>query len=215
MASPTLGGAPPGLAAPPTNVSSAVAPAALPNGQGTTSTTPLAAASASASPALDGKPSYFPSTFQGQARSQQGSPAQSLPLPLPGKAGSAPLRSPLPAPQTFVPPPQVPGRPSTASPALSQTQTHGVQSPAPSEGAEPPLTQSEMAKIFERASPTVLRQAIRDNWEKCMLGSEFHLAFLVSGVSTAIVISRAICCECLLCPGTPNHTSQRCVNFCA
>jgi hypothetical protein len=33
---------------------------------------------------------------------------------------------------------------------------------------------------IQKSSPEAVRQGIRDNWEKCILGSDYHLAFLVS-----------------------------------
>ncbi|KAF4512438.1 hypothetical protein G6O67_001578 [Ophiocordyceps sinensis] len=36
----------------------------------------------------------------------------------------------------------------------------------------------ELAEVVKRTSPQVVRQVVRDLWEKCLLGSEYHLAFL-------------------------------------
>lgn len=38
----------------------------------------------------------------------------------------------------------------------------------------------ELAEVVKRTSPQVVRQVVRDLWDKCLLGSEYHLAFLVS-----------------------------------
>ena len=34
--------------------------------------------------------------------------------------------------------------------------------------------------FLRSADPSILRQALRDNWDQCFLGSEYHSAFLVS-----------------------------------
>ncbi|XP_044724728.1 uncharacterized protein HRG_02624 [Hirsutella rhossiliensis] len=35
-----------------------------------------------------------------------------------------------------------------------------------------------LAEAIKRTSPQIVRQVVRDLWEKCLLGSEYHLAFL-------------------------------------
>lgn len=35
---------------------------------------------------------------------------------------------------------------------------------------------------IKQSVPEAVRQAVRDNWEKCLTGSEFHQAFIVSTV---------------------------------
>jgi hypothetical protein len=33
---------------------------------------------------------------------------------------------------------------------------------------------------MHQAIPEAVRRSVRDNWEKCLLGSDFHQAFVVS-----------------------------------
>lgn len=33
---------------------------------------------------------------------------------------------------------------------------------------------------FRHSMPEAVRRSVRDNWEKCLLGSDFHQAFIVS-----------------------------------
>lgn len=37
-----------------------------------------------------------------------------------------------------------------------------------------------LAETIRQSAPETVRQAIRDHWEKALVGSQFHVAFLVS-----------------------------------
>ena len=37
-----------------------------------------------------------------------------------------------------------------------------------------------LANLVGNTSPEIVRQVVRDQWEKCVLGSEYHISFLVS-----------------------------------
>jgi hypothetical protein len=38
---------------------------------------------------------------------------------------------------------------------------------------------SDLSTAIGQASPEILRQVLRDNWEKCLMGSDYHLSFIV------------------------------------
>lgn len=102
------------------------------------------------------------------------------------KEAKAPSRfsSPVPAPSRL--PAQIPvvdAAPGTGSPAPAQTAASGFPSP----GKEPMHRNSKFIDDRTRitygirqALPDAARRAVRDNWEKCLLGSDFHQAFVVS-----------------------------------
>jgi hypothetical protein len=58
----------------------------------------------------------------------------------------------------------------------TQTESHV----AASGGVETSEQYVTMAKCIKEARPAVVRQVLRDNWDRCFLGSEYHMAFLVS-----------------------------------
>ncbi|OTB18499.1 hypothetical protein K445DRAFT_20057 [Daldinia sp. EC12] len=54
---------------------------------------------------------------------------------------------------------------------------------------------SRLTHAMQQSVPAAVRRVIRDNWEKCLLGSEFHHAFLLNAVihhSTGVIIRRSI-----------------------
>ena len=44
--------------------------------------------------------------------------------------------------------------------------------------------QQRLAYTIDQSMPAAVRRVIRDNWEKCLLGSDFHQAFVVSNNSS-------------------------------
>ncbi|UNI21135.1 hypothetical protein JDV02_007151 [Purpureocillium takamizusanense] len=38
----------------------------------------------------------------------------------------------------------------------------------------------ELSDVMKRTAPQVVRQVVRDSWDRCLLGSEYHLAFLAN-----------------------------------
>jgi hypothetical protein len=60
------------------------------------------------------------------------------------------------------------------------------QSPVGQQGAEeqdfsPANTEQhgKIAKLMKEADPNTVRQLVRDHWEKCLTGSDYHSAFVV------------------------------------
>lgn len=39
---------------------------------------------------------------------------------------------------------------------------------------------SQLSRRIKETNPQVVRQVLRDNWQSCFLGSDFHNAFIVS-----------------------------------
>ncbi|OTB08734.1 hypothetical protein M426DRAFT_160654 [Hypoxylon sp. CI-4A] len=65
----------------------------------------------------------------------------------------------------------------------SQSSSQGFPSPRREHELENPKfldDQSRLTHAMQQSVPAAVRRVIRDNWEKCLLGSEFHHAFLVS-----------------------------------
>ncbi|KAI2629637.1 hypothetical protein GGR54DRAFT_271891 [Hypoxylon sp. NC1633] len=54
---------------------------------------------------------------------------------------------------------------------------------------------SRLTHAVQQSVPVAVRRVIRDNWEKCLLGSEFHHAFLLNAVihhSNGVIVRRSI-----------------------
>lgn len=64
-----------------------------------------------------------------------------------------------------------------ATPALPQRQ---LRSPKARASSETFSDYSELAAVVQRTPASAVRQAVRDHWEKCLMGSDYHLTFLVS-----------------------------------
>lgn len=75
---------------------------------------------------------------------------------------------------------------------------------------------------IQQAIPEAVRRSVRDNWEKCLLGSEFHQAFVVSFIpsltyaimlscpsSSHVLLPRAVSLHCLLCCNLLSHEYKR------
>ena len=59
----------------------------------------------------------------------------------------------------------------------------GYPSPSRDHPAENPKFVDDLGRLniaFRQSLPEAVRRAVRDNWEKCLMGSEFHQAFIVS-----------------------------------
>jgi hypothetical protein len=46
---------------------------------------------------------------------------------------------------------------------------------------------TRMNFAIQQSLPEAVRRIVRDHWEKCLLGSEFHQAFIVSRVSYVVL----------------------------
>lgn len=76
-------------------------------------------------------------------------------------------------------------------------QSNGFPSPGRDYGAENRKFNDDLSRItlsFQQGIPEAVRRGVRDNWEKCLLGSEFHQAFVVSlAHHSAHEISHFVC----------------------
>lgn len=64
----------------------------------------------------------------------------------------------------------------------AQSPESGFPSPVKDYHSSFPKFADDMSRIalaIKQSVPEAVRQAVRDNWEKCLLGSEFHQAFVV------------------------------------
>ncbi|KAI0143594.1 hypothetical protein GGR57DRAFT_483355 [Xylariaceae sp. FL1272] len=96
----------------------------------------------------------------------------------------------LPAPFAASPTP----RPSFQSPQQPPKQTYQARSSTPAQRfASPEIDHSIHTPRFDRdfallsddirqCCPEAIRRIVRDNWEKCVMGSDFHSAFLLNAV---------------------------------
>ncbi|KAF5603504.1 uncharacterized protein FSUBG_7270 [Fusarium subglutinans] len=124
-------------------------------------------------------------------------PYGQTPVPLPSYAPTAQKPSSSPAPKTpFLPPghqqspPMQANRLSQTIPQRSLTQT--LNPPSQAQGLmSPPLNQPphsvessnhyhELTALVEKTPAEVVRQVVRDKWEKSLAGSQYHIAFLLN-----------------------------------
>lgn len=81
-------------------------------------------------------------------------------------------------------PPSTPRKvPIVDPPAKPPTPAAGFPSPGAESAHLLPKFNEDRTKIsfgIQQALPAAVRRAIRDNWEKCLIGSNFHQAFVVS-----------------------------------
>lgn len=92
-------------------------------------------------------------------------------------------------PQTQAPPP-APQRTQQLPPSQQYAPTNHQQVTSDDVPIQPPQNQAgtpqyeEVANMIKSTSPQVLRQVMRDHWERCFLGSDYHVAFVVSHCSS-------------------------------
>ena len=151
----------------------------LPNGHSTSSR--ASSASASSAPLASMERDTAPVVSM-EGASQAGSPAQSSPLtqhkspPVQRAALTQGLYQPPRAPDSFQ------HQPSQGPP--QQVQVHGHASPpaqAMTMGAVQQTNEyQQLLQLITNSPATAVRQAIRDKWDKALMGSQYHIAFLVS-----------------------------------
>lgn len=106
--------------------------------------------------------------------------------------------------------------PSPAQPAQSLAAARMVSFPSPGREhihADQKFLDDKTRITFgiQQAIPEAVRRSIRDNWEKCLLGSDFHQAFIVSLVlSLSLHLIMLRCPSCSLCLSSPRHTALLC-----
>lgn len=94
----------------------------------------------------------------------------------------------------IVDPPRRISIPPTSIQPQPQT-SGGFPSPGRDYGAENRKYNDDLSRItlsFQQSIPEAVRRAVRDNWEKCLLGSEFHQAFVVSATNFFSSMSAAV-----------------------
>ncbi|KAG5664158.1 hypothetical protein KAF25_006743 [Fusarium avenaceum] len=123
-------------------------------------------------------PSYAPSSQHASAISgpqRQGSsasPAHSAPFIPPGQH-----RSPSGQPHTTA------QNGNAMQPKPPHTQAQGLMSPPTNQQSSSVESQDyyqELVNLIERAPAPVVRQVVRDKWEKSLAGSQYHIAFLLN-----------------------------------
>jgi hypothetical protein len=67
----------------------------------------------------------------------------------------------------------------------------GFPSPTRADRALPNLyeDQSRLMQAIQQSIPEAVRQVVRDNWDKTLLGTEFHQSFVVSLVALKLPAS--------------------------
>lgn len=71
--------------------------------------------------------------------------------------------------------------PESASPALSNGQTPSSEEIAKSQKFSEDYT--KLCTLIAECDEDAVRRAVRDNFEKCLLGSHYHMAFIVRTLS--------------------------------
>lgn len=72
--------------------------------------------------------------------------------------------------------------PDTGAPAPLPASTSGFPSPNREKIHQLPKFKDDRTRItfgIQQALPEAVRRSVRDNWEKCLVGSDFHQAFVV------------------------------------
>ncbi|KAI0533577.1 hypothetical protein GGR58DRAFT_108683 [Xylaria digitata] len=123
------------------------------------------------------------------------SPVISQPVPQPHQHHRGPLSS------STVPPSGIPS-PSQARHPQQHRETNGVQKrfPSPESDHDTRIPRfkrdlSILADAVQQSCPEAVRRIVRDKWEKCITGSEFHHAFLLNAIihhASGVIMRRAI-----------------------
>ncbi|KAI0135625.1 hypothetical protein F4814DRAFT_401929 [Daldinia grandis] len=99
---------------------------------------------------------------------------------------------------SIVDPPRAYSRPESNPQLPNISLTQGFPSPRREHHLENPKFADDLSRLthaMQQSVPAAVRRVIRDNWEKCLLGSEFHHAFLLNAVihhSNGVIIRRSI-----------------------
>ncbi|KAI8960120.1 hypothetical protein F5Y11DRAFT_330838 [Daldinia sp. FL1419] len=98
----------------------------------------------------------------------------------------------------IVDPPRAYSRSISNSQPSVATPSQGFPSPRREHHRENPKFTDDFSRLthaMQQSVSAAVRRVIRDNWEKCLLGSEFHLAFILNAVihhSNGVIIRRSI-----------------------
>jgi hypothetical protein len=95
---------------------------------------------------------------------------------------------------------ELPNMPRQSATPTGQARSHPPSTAVPAPASPAPLqdqagTQQyrDIANVIKSADPSILRQALRDNWERCFVGSDYHIAFVVSVGLSMFVYCHLIC----------------------
>lgn len=141
---------------------------------------PTEGSSGASSTPSSGRSSEAPKPSLGNHNPSPAMASRSVPHTAPQPPASGPQNN-LPAPTrpTSSPLSAANGPPSGSITQNDNRSPTGVQSDTKSVEHSPEYL--ALIDVIKKSSPGVVRQAIRDQWHKCLMGSEFHTAFLVSG----------------------------------
>lgn len=143
-------------------------------------------------------PNYTPQPPQRSVSASSASQMQTT------SASPAPSNTPVPAQISspmgslnkggYQPPPTQNGN-ATPNQTSRQAQAPGPLHVSPGAQPQPDNVESlniyqAMSTLVERAPATAVRQVVRDKWEKTLLGSQYHIAFLVSWLLVGISCRR-------------------------
>lgn len=157
--------------------------------------TPPAPAPAQSTPAAHAKAQPSPAPHVAAARTQAFRTAAAAPPPT--RQPQHVQRQPRPM---IMDPPESRRQshpPAAASPQGSG-QVSGIPSPSRDYVSENPKFVDDCTRIthaFRQSLPEAVRRTVRDNWEKCLLGSDFHQAFVLNAAihhSTPSTTRRAV-----------------------
>ncbi|KAH8737086.1 hypothetical protein BGZ61DRAFT_9057 [Ilyonectria robusta] len=110
--------------------------------------------------------------YQPQPGGLQAPPPQQA-HPYHHRAQHLPHQQPIGPPSNFAPPPPPPVRGDVPSP------NKGLTSPTATNTVQGSPEYHNLVNMVSAASPETVRQVIRDRWEKALLGSQYHVAFLL------------------------------------
>ncbi|KAF5012242.1 hypothetical protein FDECE_1701 [Fusarium decemcellulare] len=136
------------------------------------------------------------------ASSQAGSPVQPPPFAPPGQSKSPPIQqNPLNnqvAPQSQ-PPNQSPDLQHAPNSTPAQLPAQPAQQASPLVNQSPNVEGSnqyqQLSNLIAEAPASAVRQVIRDKWEKALMGSQYHIAFLLNATmhqASPETLSRAV-----------------------
>lgn len=148
-----------------------------------------------------------------------GSPAPNLPSPLPPTSSTPTMPSQAPAPVVIKwksrpepthtldsphpaksPRMSIMDAPGTGSPSPVPRSNKGFLSPGRDHIHSLPKFNDDRTRItfgIQQSLPEAVRRCVRDNWEKCLIGSDFHQAFVVRSVpSCCYSVNTFVQCRC-------------------
>ncbi|KAL7935323.1 hypothetical protein V8C35DRAFT_279061 [Trichoderma chlorosporum] len=84
--------------------------------------------------------------------------------------------------------------PQVVSPPLSGQNQHGI-APKSAAGEEKTKAYETLMDLVQNTDASVVRQVVRENWHKCLIGSDYHCGFIANAAisySSPAVLSRTV-----------------------